>query len=208
MQMKDIMEKLSKFALAIIFLMFVLVSCDQELDPIQYVHWVEEPDHGLRVEKTLGSYKFIAQYKPLEYIIAMEERKKVLPRNLVDERKEQLADEMDYFNFQIAPTNQKANILLSTARNEQDYYELLDYMSYHLKQDFYLLDGRDTLPCQLYQFARSYDMSPNLDFVLAFEKRANKDRLLVYDDKVLNTGVVKIKIAQQNIDVQPKLKTR
>jgi len=121
--------------------------------------------------------------------------------------KMELGDEMDYFNFRITPTKNQQSILLTAASDEQSYYQLVDYLSFQLKNDLYL-DNQDTLRCKLFQFARSFDIAPYVDFALGFEKRKNSDRLFVYEDKILNTGVIKMKINQKNINTSPKLKTK
>ncbi len=196
--------------LGLSLLTLLLFACagEAELQPRNFVQWVENPSHGLKVEKTIAPLKFEVQYKPLEYIVAMEERSESLPSTLVDDRKSELGEDLDYYNFRIAPAVGKKNVLMQTARDEGEYYQMIDYFSYAAQDDFYLLHGPDTAKCVLYQFVRNYELAPHLEIAMAFENKGEGDKTFVFDDQVMRVGVVKAKIEQQKINQLPKLKTK
>ncbi len=177
------------------------------LKPSSYVKWVENLDHDLHKVKQIGAYRFDIQYKPTPYIIAMEKRTDELETLAFEKRKLELGDEMDYFNFKISPAHKQQNILLQTAQNEKEYFELIDYLSYNAKNDFYLLNGPDTSFCHLYQFVRNYELAPHLEFVLGFKKTVAEDRTFVFDDKSFGVGPIRAIIEQQKINQLPDLKT-
>ena len=192
-------------------LLVFIYGCDKiALSPIEVVQWVENPVNGLKVEQRKENFRFQVQYKPLDYIVAMEERKHSLLKATVEARKQELGDHLDYFSFKISPATQGKDVwaYVQQAENPQVKSDLTYYLSYEMKKDFYLLDGKDTLGCSLYQFVNTSGISPDLDFVMAFEKRPEKDRLLVYDDKVFGLGPVQLKVKKESINHIPTLKTQ
>ncbi len=203
-----VQNKYTNFCLLLVLLLAIW-GCSKEktFHPRQYVTWVEDPANGLRISKELSPYEFTIQYKPLDYVVAMEERTETLATSFLAERKAELGDNLDYFNFRIAISGSKKNVLMQAARDEQEYYQLIDYLSYAAQEDFYLIDGADTAKCVLYSFVRNYELTPYLDFALGFERIPNRDKTFVFDDKMLRTGIIKAEIKQQKIDKLPKLKT-
>ncbi len=207
------MEKWTKYTVQIFLFCLAIVllwACGEkeELLPRNYVEWVEHPEHGLKIEKKIDPLKFEIQYKPLEYIVAMEERRESISSDLVKHRKSELGEELEYYNFRIAPARGKQNVLMQAARDEQEYYQMIDYFSYAAKDDFYLLQGADTAKCVLYQFVRNYELAPHLEMTMAFENKGQGDKTFVFDDQVMRVGVVKANIEQQKINQLPKLKTK
>ncbi len=188
----------------------LLLACTrpETLLPRSYVEWIEDPQHGLRVEKTVDPLRFEIQYQPPAYLIAQEERRESLPAALVTERLAEFGSDLDYYQFRIAPATGQQNVLLRSARDEADYHRMVDYFSYAAQEDFYLLHGADTARCVLYQFVRNYELTPHLEFALAFERKGEGDRTFVFDDQVLRVGAIKANIEQQKINQLPKLKTR
>ncbi|MEO0776871.1 MAG: hypothetical protein AAFW73_18100 [Bacteroidota bacterium] len=175
--------------------------------PRDLIDWVEDPAHGLHVNKTLGPYRFSVQAKPPAYIIARESPPEALTSERVAERRRQLGEEMDYYNFTIAPAHSSRSVLQTAAQQEADYYALIDYFSYAAQDDFYLLHGADTSRCLLYQFVRSYELAPQLEFTMAFERQPQSDPTFVYDDRVLGVGTVKTRLRSADLLQLPTLKT-
>jgi hypothetical protein len=190
-------------------LLWFLLGCGGGgLSPRELVRWVEKPENGLKAGKAINNYLFEAQYKPLDYIIAKEERKDELPATLVSDRKKALGNEMDYFNFRISTTEQGKDVISTFVKEDDPGTKemVLKYLSYDIKDDFYLLDGQDTLKCLLFNHPPNYGLAPYLDFVMGFESRPGKDKRLVYDDKLLKTGTTQLTIKNENIIKTPTLK--
>ena len=75
--MKNIAELQSNRAWCFFLLSFavMIVSCTSKSLPAdEYVRWLEKKENGLRVEKEMGKYKYIIQYKPVEYVLALEKK--------------------------------------------------------------------------------------------------------------------------------------
>lgn len=194
-----------------IVLFTMTLGCDRDEEfPVGYVQWVENPAHGLKISKQWKGLNMQAQYKPLEYIVAMEEKKASLNTRVVETRKLELGDGLDYFNFSISPTVQGKDVwgAVSNEDNSKSKNDLTYYLSYEMGKDFFLLAGQDTLRSKLFQFVNTSGISPSLDFVMAFEKKSGKDRLLVYDDKIFGSGPIQFLIKNESINHTPTLKTQ
>src|ERR1043166_8484924 len=46
-----------------------------ELAPREFVNWVENESHGLRIVKEIGKIKFDLQYQPVDYLITLQEKR-------------------------------------------------------------------------------------------------------------------------------------
>lgn len=205
MQMLDIAVQI-KYCILCCFAVIVFSNCESDLASKEYLQWVESPKNGLKKVKTIKPYFFSVQYKPLEYIIAQEARKETVDTDFFNQRKSDLGDEMLYFNLQIGPASGQTTVLQEVVDTEEEYNRVISYLSFEMQNDLYLLDGLDTIKCSLFHFARDFDLTPNLDFALGFEKRKNKKLTFVYDDKIFNTATVKIAYSEKDLITSPKLK--
>ena len=70
-----------------------------------------------------------------------------------------------------------------------------------------MVQGKDTLNCTAYHFERNYGLSPNVRFLLAFQKADdNKDRTFICNEPYLGNSHVNITIDPQSIKEIPTLK--
>jgi len=187
------------------FLLF-LCGCTHDLSPKEMLDFGMDPKNNFRKEKTIEPFRFVTQYKPVDFIIAMESQGATIRDEDYKTRTKELGDEMHYFNFHIEPSDNNTSPLKHIVQSENDYNKVINYMAFEMQKDIYLLDGLDTMKCQLFHFVRDYDVTPNLDFVLGFEKGNKKDFVFVYDDKLFNTGTIKLKYSDHTLSQFPKLK--
>ena len=78
-----------------------------------------------------------------------------------------------------------------------------------MQKDISLLDGKDTVPCDLYHFERAYDVSPSATILLGFtaSKKTKNDKTLIIYDRTFNKGTVKFLFKASELNNKPKLKT-
>ena len=181
------------------------------LPPVDYVRWVKDPAHGLVQSKQIEQYAFIAQYKPLDFVVAQEERQPTLDKARVEARRAELGEDHVYYNFRIKNTEGQLSPLGSGVQTDQVYQSRLGYFTFDMQADLYLLHGQDTLPCTLFQFVRSYDVAPYVEFALGFKKPMaaplTEDLTLVFEDRVLGVGPMRLRFEQAIFEKLPKLKT-
>jgi hypothetical protein len=192
----------------------VLWGCTDSivLDPIAYVKWVKNPANGLQQDKAVGAYVFSAQYKPLPYIVAQEERKEELEKVVLEKRVTTLGDHFHYFNLKIKSKEGNLSPTGNGALSDRMYQQRLSYFTLDMQRDLYLVQKKDTLPCSLYQFVRNYDVAPYVNFTIGFESPTKidfeEDLTLILEDKVLGSGTLKFLFDQSSLQRIPKIKTR
>lgn len=193
----------------IVIVGFVLSGCkdNNNLEAKDFVVYVENVNNGLRISKEIGDQKIEVQYKPLEYMSAKEcikTRSTVNKADLEDYRKKHAA--LQYFTLRYSMKN-KTSVLKYGLSNENEYFERQNYFSFGLENDIKLIEGKDTLSCALFVFERNYNLSPDVTFEIAFEKRSDlvSDKIVMINDKSLNIGNVNIKIAKSDLENMPKL---
>jgi hypothetical protein len=183
--------------LIILLALLTLCSCGKkELEPKAYIAWVENESNGLKISKKLGEYNFTLQYQPSDYFNA---------KHGISEEVKSEKDSMQYYTMRIF--SEGKGDVLRYGVSDQEYQDRIQYFSYEFSKDITLIDGKDTLPCILYHFERSYDMAPFNTLVLGFEDRQSKqDKVFSFDDKVLGTGKINLIIQSEDIQRIPLLK--
>ncbi|MEM9022090.1 MAG: hypothetical protein AAGB22_00010 [Bacteroidota bacterium] len=195
----------SRLGIGTLCLTLVLQACQQApLPPNDYVNWVQEAENGLRVGKDLNGYRFELQYRPAE-LIALQEQGPATDLPTFTERVEAL-EGMQYFTLHITP--ETGGLLDQDIQSEQEYYTRLDYFNSFMQQDLWLIDGRDTLACKLHHYENTNGLRPDHQFVLAFEQGnspTTEAKTLLFDDRVLGNGPVRLTIAKNDLLAIPDL---
>lgn len=187
-----------------------LFSCSKStLQPSDFVQWVKNEENGLFKEKDVQVVKVAAQYKPVEYVISNEMRTNDIEKKDFDKRKKEL-EGLQYFDIQLSINQPNYDVTNYNVFNEQDKEKRLKYLSFGLQNDIHLVDGRDTLPCLLYHFERSYDVKPHRTFVVAFENKdnssKNQDKTIVVDTPIFGIGPIKLKFRKEDLAQIPSIK--
>ncbi|MEY4573766.1 MAG: hypothetical protein RLZ10_3072 [Bacteroidota bacterium] len=176
--------------------------------PKEFAGWVQGKESTLKKEQIVGSFVFSALYKPHEYIICMEERNE----NLADttlKRKVAEIEEMEYYDLKIELTNGKNEILKYELESPQQYTNRVNYYAFGMQRDIKLVvDGKDSISCDLYHFERAYDVVPFVKIVIGFKKvDTYKEKTLVFNDNVFGAGDIKLRFTKKELRNVPKLKT-
>ncbi|MFK7799390.1 MAG: hypothetical protein AB8E82_18205 [Aureispira sp.] len=183
-------------------ILLLLSSCGQQvLEPADYVNWMQNPDNGFLKTKTIAPLEVVAQYKTVDFVIANEKRSNQIATAAHQARQAAL-EGMYYWTLQLSINDPEIksqgvkswNILNYGLENKSQEQERLFYFSYAMQEDLKLIEGQDTLPCALYHFERSYDLSKSRTFVVGFPKGKDPtaDKTLLLDLPYFNTGPIKI----------------
>jgi hypothetical protein len=119
---------------------------------------------------------------------------------------------MQYLTFRISTPNLKSELLKAGISSLEEYNQRILYCSFQMQNDLKLLDGRDTLNCELFHFERVYNLAPYATFSLGFPlgkmecngKQIN-DKTLIYDDKMFGVGRINLTIKGKDIENIPHL---
>lgn len=189
--------------IGLILLSLSFYACSKKkVNATDYIAYMEQEKNGLKVSKTIGDICYTIQYKTPDYILLKENT------NGGSTLAKKDLQEMQYYTLQYSLTDKTKDILKAHLQNGGDYLERSNYFSFGLQEDIYLVDGKDTLPCKLFNYVNSYGLSPKADFVLAFDGKQKKeveDKLLVIEDNVYGGGIIKLKIEKENIQHIPEL---
>ncbi len=200
------MKKLSTYLL-VVCLLPLLAGCKQSvLSPQQYMDWVRNEDNGLHISKTIEDYSFSLQYKPFEYVMFLQLGKENAIRSQVEAKRGEM-DGMQYYTLQIQGKNRGE--IVGNEYSAEEQAMRLEYFMGPAQDDIVLVEGKDTLPCVLYHFERSYNLDNGNALVLGFSKPANSgvtDKQLIYQDQVLNTGPVHFTISHAAIQQIPQIR--
>lgn len=185
-------------------------SKQADLLPVKnYVQWVQNTGNGFRKEKTIKDLTFSAQFKPYEYIVCLEEKRHELADSIVRKRVSELKD-MQYYELRISSNKAGGELLKRELSSAQQYQERVNYFAFGMQRDIQLVEGTDTLPCVMYHFERSFDVSPESVFLLGFPIRngeTQEDKTLLVYDRTFNTGLIKFTFSKKALKNLPKLKT-
>jgi hypothetical protein len=191
-----------------LFLFFVVTACSKTpslLNDKEYVNWMDSDQNKTCMVKEIGDFEFTILYKPIDYVIALENRGKNYSNDSILKRKKEL-EGFQYYTFKIKSL--KDNEFIRTGiLSENEYYERLEYFVSTAQDNMMILEGKDTIPCAMYHFERNYGISPYSKMVLSFEERDSlnmNDKIFIYNDKKLGVGKIAIKINASDIKDLPK----
>ncbi|MBK8705978.1 MAG: hypothetical protein IPN33_22105 [Saprospiraceae bacterium] len=179
------------------------------LDAEDYVEWIQDPGNGFRKEKTIADLTFSAQFKPFEYIVCLEEKKNEIADSVVRRKVSEL-NGMQYYDLKISLNASGRELLKHELTSTQQYQERVNYFAFGMQNDIQLIDGPDTLACELYHFERSYDASPATVILLGFpvsKHNTSGDKTLLLYDRTFNSGLLKFTFSKKELKNLPKLQT-
>lgn len=206
--MQNIREMLKPSNYIKIFLLLFVFSCATEKisDPLAYIKLFDEAGKGLMEEKNIGDLNFSLLYKPQAYMALKENREFAANTEKVKELIHNY-DGFQYYTLRVKVNNQSLgkDVLSYNAAGAADYQERVKYFAFDMQKDIKLVSGGDTLPCVLFHFERNFGITDFSNFLLSFpqSKNVNEDRVFVYEDKVLGTGLVKLTVKAEDINQLP-----
>ncbi len=200
--------KAFKLFLWSIITLFSFSACQQTVLPADLVKYVVNPDNGLRKQKSIGDVNVDLQYKPVGYMIANEFRKNNIDASQYKNRASELSG-LQYYNLKLSINQPGVDVTSYNVFDEVAQQERLYYLSFGMQHDMHLIQGQDTLRPVLYHFERSYNLSKERTFVVAFEEQDFKhqeDKTFILDIPEFQTGPIKIKIRKDDLQKTPSIK--
>lgn len=173
-----------------------------ELNPSELVKYVQSAENGLKHQVKSSELIYTALYKPVDYVICMEEGSEEISKQTADTKRKEL-EEMQYIDLKIETPEGE---FLQNG-NPEDYSRKINYCSFNMQKDIKLIEGSDTLPCGMFHFERTNDIVPYATFLLGFPvKNRDKDKILVINDKLFDKGMIRLIFKSTDIKKTPALK--
>jgi hypothetical protein len=178
------------------------------LEPGRYVQWCQNTDNGLKKNKEIGDITYLLFYKPIEYVIAQELQSDSISQSIYRRKNSEL-EGLDYFDFKIQLTSSEGELLKYRVGSTVEYQERLNYFAFQMQKDLKMVEGMDTIDCELFHFERAYDVAPYAVFLLGFPKQNSdaKERTFFYQDNMFHKGIIKFTYTKEEMRDVPKLKT-
>lgn len=186
---------------------FACVSCARlsMLDPDEYLEFLKNSSDVIR-ERSIKELDFKCRYRTADEMVLLESKENSLTKAEFDSLYSKYNSLM-YFTFLIGTSD---NNEIINVKGENNYSQMLDYISNEMQNDFMLLHNNDTIPCRLYYYERNYGLSGtnaiNLGFDMPSIGKPESDFTVLYEDKILNTGPLKFKFDIQKINHLPLLR--
>ena len=120
-------------------------------------------------------------------------------------------DSLLVFNLQIEIDNFDDELLKYKLGGDLDasYAQRVDYYSFKMQKDINIvLADKDTIPCTMYHFERNYGISPKNNFMIGFKLSHFKKAVLVYDNNLLQTGIIKFELNEDKITHHTHIKIK
>jgi hypothetical protein len=188
----------------------LVTSCKQARKnaPVSRAKYIEtiRDLKGLQQTKELNDITFLLKYRPIEEMILNDTGPSKLNDSLYKKLYERYKN-LRYFTFAIK-SDKVDEILEHENQEKDDYFKLLDYLSGQIQNDFYLVDGKDTVACALCHYERNYGLSAVNNISLAFDVKdslATNDLLFVYDDKLFEVGRLNFRISIELLNEIPSI---
>ncbi len=136
-------------------------------------------------------FKIFIRYRPVEEIIKLESRSKVVDSVYFHTRKREL-EGFHYFLIVITCKN-NFDLLKSKSMFGESPGSRLLYFQENMIQDVQISDGFDTIDCEMYHFEQSHQLSSDYKINIAFpDKISSNGSTIIINWTRFNCGVIQL----------------
>jgi hypothetical protein len=164
-----------------------------------------DADNGLIQKIEKGDIVLEMYYKPKELIIAQQ------LTGVVDaEERNKITHQFDSLDYFVLRLSRKGNeIENSFAGDQQQFTEVVNYLSYEIAQNFSLTCGADTLAVLDAVYARTFGSATATSVMAVFQSNLThrgEDAKVYFNDKRFGTGLSEFVFESDKIQSIPTLK--
>lgn len=173
----------------------------------EFVKWVGDKENNLSKSKEISEMKYHLSYIPKECMAYLELKDEAYTPEQFNKTLESYKT-MTYFNFRIELKDGKGELLKYDLNSPQQYTERINYVSFGMQKDIFLVQEKDTLFPGLYHFERTFDIAPFTTVMIAFDNEKfnpEKEFTIVYNDKLFNKGFIKYNYQPKQLIDLPNL---
>lgn len=193
--------------IVILFWAQALQSCQRELKTPEYVHYVQQPENGLRKVVSADNWDYIIQYRPYDYIL-LSEQKKQDPK----QETKRLNDLKGtaWFTISFKRSDGSISPMRYNLSSREEYEQRQNYFLNKASKDIVMVYGKkDTLHPIAYEFENNYNLAPQETIMIGFElpmghDRPDNDMQLSYNDQVFKNGIIKATFSEKDLNNIPK----
>jgi hypothetical protein len=194
-----------------LFMVVLVTSCNRSVPPAEYVHYIENPSNGLKINEAVNGVTYSLQYEPVNYCVMLEKRSFAIPSGEFKKEYERFKG-LEHYTFRIEKSGMDSlvNKLGDTSKYKKSVQEYFDFW---IQKDIKLVKGKDTIPCSICQIDANTGISQYYTFSIGFagdenERQLGKeiDRIFLFDNKKLHTGNINLCVKGKDLEHVPELK--
>lgn len=205
------MKMVTKY-IGLLLCAIALYSCAERsgsMDVNDFMRYVESSSSGYRKDINAGDMSVNIQYKPIEYVVYKEMARSAIDIDSFEARCLELQHTI-WFNIGLHIKDAQVNPIKNNVSGIQEYNSRYQYFLTEASKDIKAYYGSDENEIEkiAYHFETNYGLTPMDVIVVGFkipDSIAKEDIVLVYHDKLYNSGLVKAKISKENLQNQPQL---
>jgi len=164
-------------------------------DQNQLVEWSNKSEQVFK-HKKIGEFEFNLKHLSADMMALQELRGKVTDEKMLNETRQHYSELM-YFKLNIQNPNYHKELLKYNLETGDDYSRRINYFSFEINRDLLLTNGKDTVPCALHEFERTFNLESGLNFVMAFPRiDTKKEYTVIYQDQLFKNGTIKFHFDQ------------
>ena len=152
--------------------------------------WVNASENTYRTKK-LGDFEFSLKRLSPDIMALQELQGNTSDKQAFEEAKSHYTG-LIYYRLNISNNQFHRELLKYNLSGSDEYTDRVAYCSFQINRDLYLTNGRDTVPCAIHEFERTFNIESGLNFVVAFPViDLNRDHTVVLQDQLFDNGIVK-----------------
>jgi len=167
---------------------------------------------GSKPEHRGNGVGYTLQYEPTSYCVMLEKRSFSIPANEFKTEYERFKG-LEHYTLRIEKSSMDSlvNKLGDTSKYKKAAAE---YFDFRIRKDITLIEGSDTIPCSICEPDANTGMTQYYTFSLGFSNNngqstqsdSQADRIILFNNKILHTGDVKLCIKEKDVKSIPELK--
>jgi hypothetical protein len=173
--------------------------------PQELIEFVNDTKNGFVKTKTINEITYSVFLKPDQYVKAKNQHYISIKDSVADDK---TGSEFQLFDVRIEVGNFQKEFIKYDLESIPQYEERVKYCSFEMQNDIVLIDGKDTLPCVIFHFERTFDIVPFGHFLLGFKNNPSKDikiKTIIFNDRLFNNGFLKFSFSPELMVNEPVL---
>lgn len=189
-----------------------LSSCGgrKTLNPVAYMEYMEDVEHGLMKKVTVGAYEYRIQFAPAEYL-ASRQYYKEMEQGIMDGYRKRINEMKGYVFFlvNIYPRNASEQTISERITQNAGAAQRVMYYQQQAANDIILKAGAFEQMPSTYVYEDNYGLSPYNTIVVGFAGDYGKeDMQLIFNDRYTHTPLIKAGFSKDELSALPGISVK
>lgn len=189
-----------------------LSSCGgrKTLNPVAYMEYMEDAEHGLMKKVTVGAYEYRIQFAPAEYL-ASRQYYKEMEQGIMDGYRKRINEMKGYVFFlvNIYPRNASEQTISERITQNAGAEQRVMYYQQQAANDIILKAGAFEQMPSTYVYEDNYGLSPYNTIVVGFAGDYGKeDMQLIFNDRYTHTPLIKAGFSKDELSALPGISVK